>query len=192
MLLPFERALREERAAVVATMTSLTDEEFESAPTLCEEWAPRDILGHLLGVDSAVTTYLRTGLRINAANARIVEDARRLTRAQLLGRARRWAAQPALTSRLAAYTMLGDVAMHHQDVLRPLGRSRDIPEASRNAILREGFILGRRRLLSHRVEPTDGGMSLGRGRVVRGTSEALGLWLAGRRGVEEELEFAPA
>jgi len=90
---------------------------------------------------------------------------------------------------MAAFALLGDVAVHHQDVLRPLGLPYHVPPPSRRAILREGMVLGVRRLWTHRVEPVDGGMAIGRGPVVRGTMTALGLWLAGRRGVEDELDF---
>ena len=43
-------------------------------------------------------------------------------------------------------------------------------------------MLGPHRLLRYRVVPDDGGRPMGRGAVVRGSSEALGLWLAGRTG----------
>ena len=192
MMLPGERALREERSAIVATMKSLTPDEFESAPTLCEGWAPRDILAHVMGVDRALPEYLRAGGWINTGNELIVRKARAKSREELLSQAERWQSQPAPWTRMAAAFLLGDNAMHHQDVLRPLGRTRDIPDASAGAILREGAFLGARRLLQYRVEPIDGGMSMGRGELVRGTREALGLWLAGRQGVEAELDFGQA
>jgi hypothetical protein len=37
---------------------------------------------------------------------------------------------------------------------------------------------------------TDGDRAVGRGREVRGTREALGMWLSGRDSVADELEFA--
>lgn len=171
-------------------MRSLTDEQFESAPTLCDGWAPRDILAHVMGVDQAPLEYVRAGGWVGTGNELIVRKARRLSRDELTARAERWLAQPAPWTRVSASWLLGDNAMHHQDVLRPLGRTREVPEAARNAILREGAFLGARRLLHYRVEPTDGGRALGRGQVVRGTREALGLWLAGRVVVETELDFA--
>jgi hypothetical protein len=89
--------------------------------------------------------------------------------------------------------LIGDVSVHHQDVLRGLGRTREIPPEVAAAIFREGVILStgtKRNLLRYRVEPTTrGGRPLGRGRRVRGSSEAIGLWLAGRKGLEAELEF---
>ena len=192
MMLPGERALREERSAIVATMWSLSPDEFESAPTLCEGWAPRDILAHVMGVDRALPDYLRAGGWVNTGNELIVRKSRAKSREQLLNEAEEWQAKPAPWTRVTAAWLLGDNAMHHQDVLRPLGRTRDIPDASASAILREGAFLGARRLLQYRVEPLDGGMSMGRGQVVRGTREALGLWLAGRQDIEAELDFDEA
>ena len=59
MAFPGERDLRVERALVVETFASLTDEEFESGPTLCEGWAPRDVLAHLIGFDTQALRYVR-------------------------------------------------------------------------------------------------------------------------------------
>jgi uncharacterized protein (TIGR03083 family) len=187
---PAEPELRAERHAFVATMESLTDDEFESGPTLCTEWAPRDILAHLMGFDSSFFEYVKAPGKISKANAAIIAKARPMTRERMMNRARHWAAKPAPLTRMTAIFYLGDTAVHHQDVLRGLGRTRDVPDPCRAAILREGLVLGAKKLLSFRVEPTDGGRAVGRGTAVRGTSEALGMWLTGRAGIEPELEFA--
>lgn len=192
MMLPGERALRAERQAILATMRSLTPEQFESGPTLCEGWAPRDILAHVMGVDTALGEYLRAGGWVSTGNELIVRKARSRPAEQLLADAEAWVARPAPWTRISASWLLGDNAIHHQDVLRAVGWTREISEASKAAIIREAALLGARRLLSHRIEPTDGGRPLGRGRVVRGTREALGMWLAGRRGVAADLVFDPA
>lgn len=186
--LPGEAALLQERAALLATVESLSDEQFESGHTLCEGWAPRDVLAHVMRIDSALLYLSSFGL-INQANARAVAAARTLSRAQLIEQARAWATRPTPASRAAAWLVLGDLGVHHQDVLRPLGRHRVMPEPVADAILREGVLMGGRRLLGHRIVPTDGGRPLGRGRPVRGTREALGLWLAGRDAVVPELSF---
>jgi len=187
---PAEADLRAERQAVVATMASLSDDEFESGTTLCTEWAPRDILAHLMGIDSGLFEYLKAPGQIAKGNAAIVAKARPMSRDRIMHRAEHWAAKPAPLTRVSAIFFLGDTAVHHQDVLRGTGRTRDVPDPCRAAILREGVVLGSKKLLSFRVEPTDGGRAMGRGTVVRGTSEALGLWLTGRAGLEPELEFA--
>jgi uncharacterized protein (TIGR03083 family) len=188
--LPGERDLLAERAAIIETFDGLTDEEFERGTTLCEEWTPRDVLAHLMGVDSASLAYVRAKGNVKKANAAIVAKARSQSRDRLMHRARHWATHPAPGTRLLALFFLGDHAMHHQDVVRGLGRRAPAAPASRAAMLREGVVLGSKHLLRHRIVPTDGGRAMGFGRVVRGTSDVLGLWLAGRAGLEDELEFS--
>ena len=181
-----------ERTRFLDTIDSLSDEEFESGPTLCTKWAPRDVLAHLIGTDTP-STYLRTGGRVNPANASQVDQARSISREQLTATGRRWAADPSGASRALARFLIGDVSVHHQDVLRGLGRTRELPPEISGAIFREGVVLStgtKRNLLRYRVEPTTrGGRTLGRGTRVRGTSEAIGLWLAGRKGLDTELDF---
>ena len=128
--LPGERALLAERAAFLTTVSELSDREFESGPTLCAGWAPRDVLAHLIGIDDSAATYLKAAGRVNAANARIVAAARSRTRDELLTRAQAWAAKPAPHVRLAAFALLGDLGVHHSDVLRGLGRRHlEMPSA---------------------------------------------------------------
>lgn len=190
-LLPGERDLRSERAAFLATVRELPPVEFESGTTLCAGWAPRDVLAHLIGIDDSVGTYLSSAGRVNAANARIVERARSRSREEMLERGERWAAHPAPHVRVAALALLGDLGVHHADVLRGQGRRHlEMPRPVGAAILREGFLLGAARAVRHRVQP-DGGRPIGLpGRpLVRGTAEALGMWLSGRDSVADELQF---
>lgn len=181
-----------ERRRFMDTIESLTDVEFESGRTLCSAWAPRDVLGHLLGTD-APSNYLRQSGRVNSANKIMVEESKSMSRAAMTERGRRWADQPSGPSRAVARFLIGDVSVHHQDVVRGLGKYRDVPPEIAGAIFREGVILSmgtKRNLLRYRVEPTTrGGHALGRGIRVRGTTEAIGLWLGGRKGLDDELEF---
>ncbi|HEY7483176.1 MAG TPA: maleylpyruvate isomerase family mycothiol-dependent enzyme [Streptosporangiaceae bacterium] len=192
MRFPLEGEALAERARLLETLHSLTDDEFNGGPTLCAEWAPRDVLGHLIGVDD-LTTYARR-FGVGAANAAQVARARELSREDLMKRAEQWAARPSATSRFAAAFLLGDLSIHHQDILRGLGRTREVPPPVAAAILREGaFVLSpvyNRRILRYKVIPTDDGRALGRGREVRGTREQLGMWLAGRDTLSDELTFA--
>jgi uncharacterized protein (TIGR03083 family) len=188
---PGESALRAERVAFVDTLRGLSEAEFESGPTLCDEWAPRDVLAHVVGIDDSVGTYVKAAGRVGTANARIVAAARSLSRAQLLDRAQQWAEKPAAHVRPVASLLLGDLGVHHSDVLRGLGHKHlEVPPATAAAVLREGFVLGAARAVRYRVVP-DGRRAIGLpGRpVVRGTSEALGMWLAGRDSVADELQF---
>lgn len=173
--------VRAAREAFIDTVDGLTDAEFDHGTTLCAGWSPRDVLAHLIGT-AEIGRYLRAPWRLHKINAEIVAAGRLRDRAEITAAGRRWAQVP---DRRLAGLLLGDVAMHHQDVLRGLGRSRDIPAAEEAAILTEGINLTVQKLqptlLRYRVEPTNGlGRPRGRGTVVRGTAEALGLWLGGR------------
>ncbi|GAA4103682.1 maleylpyruvate isomerase family mycothiol-dependent enzyme [Actinomadura miaoliensis] len=189
---PHEEELRAERRRMIETMAELSDEEFQSGRTLCSRWAPRDVLAHVIFLDYPLASYLPHGPRINAANQAQVERARRLSRDRLMEWAAHWADRPSVTSRAGAAFLLGDLGMHHQDVLRGLGHERTVPDTVATAIFREGLQLSlwlNRRVLRHRLVPTDGHRPVGRGPEVRGTREALGMWLAGRDSVKGELEF---
>ena len=183
--------LRRERSRFMATMSSLTDEEFESGTTLCAGWTPRDVLAHVIGTDDMLS-YARH-LGINRANAAKVRAGRALSREELIRRGQQIAIRPSAGARMFAWLLAGDCVMHHQDVLRGLGKPHDLPAESGPAIFREGTIWSWQfgaKLLRYRVLPTTpGGRARGRGAPVRGSTEALALWLAGREAIESELDF---
>ncbi|GAA4814067.1 maleylpyruvate isomerase family mycothiol-dependent enzyme [Streptomyces ziwulingensis] len=196
MRLPLETELPAERIRLLHTLSTLSDEVFESGPTLCAGWSPRDVLGHLLGVDRLLTFY-RPWRHLAEVNRRQVRRARGLSRDRLMAEARAWARRPAWSSRLAALTALGDLAVHHQDIVRGLGVDRDLPLSVPSYILWDGAMLSswsNLRILRYRVIPTDGHPPLGPPEALRlpevlGGSEALGMWLAGRDSVAGELRF---
>ncbi|RMI40842.1 maleylpyruvate isomerase family mycothiol-dependent enzyme [Actinomadura harenae] len=196
--LPFEDELRAERFRLIETLDGLSDADFDTGTTLCAAWAPRDVLGHVIGLDYFVASYLPFGSKINDANGAQADRARSMSRERLMRWARHWADNPSTTSRLGAPILLGDLGVHHQDVVRGLGLTRNVPDGTATAIFREGLQLSmwlNRRVLRHRLEPTDGHRPVvlpgaRNGPAVRGTREALGMWLCGRDSVAGELEFA--
>lgn len=195
--------IRDERHRLIATLDALSDEDFTSGTTLCTEWSPRDVLGHVIGLDYFLTSYKGVFIgsprsapeRINAANGAQAERARKMPRDKLMVWAETWAENPSITTKLGAPLLLGDLAVHHQDILRGLGKEREVPGKVARAIYIEGLQLSawmNQRVFKHRLVPTDGGRPVGRKGApeVRGTREALGMWLAGRDGVAPELTFS--
>lgn len=181
---PSRDQVRAERRAFVATVAGLPEADFDSGTTLCSEWSPRDVLAHVLGT-AQTADYLRAPWRLHQLNEQFVTEARARSREDLLADARVWAEMPASVDRRISPLLLGDVTVHHQDVLRGAGLTRDLPRYAEAAIFNEGVVLSlqstRPALLRYRVEPANGvGTRLGRGRRVTGTAEALGMWLAGR------------
>src|SRR5690348_12569387 len=100
--------LRSERLAFMGTIHALTDDEFENGRTLCSNWAPRDVLAHVISTGN-VRSYLRAGFRMNAVNDNTVAQMRTLTREELTALGDRWAERPTLLHLLAARFYLGDV-----------------------------------------------------------------------------------
>lgn len=185
-----EDDLRRERARFMRTIESLTDDEFEMGTTLCDEWAPRDVLAHIVGSDTLGAYFKPSGLTINRTNARMVADAKGVSRAELTRRGWKVTNHPARGSRMfAALMMCGDVVMHHQDILRGLGKPYELPPEAHRAIMQEALLWHSYKLLTHRIVPTDG-RARGRGREVHGTTEAIAMWLGGRKGIEPDLVFA--
>lgn len=182
--LPTRDQVRAERHAFVDTVTGLSEADFESGTTLCEGWAPRDVLAHLIGT-ARTADYLRAPWRLHQINERFVADARRRPRDEMIAAGRAWADLPGRLDRMISPFLLGDVAVHHQDVLRGAGLTRALPRHIESAIFHEGVALSFQRprpaLLRYRVEPSNGiGARLGRGPRVLGPAEALGMWLGGR------------
>ncbi|OHV01552.1 maleylpyruvate isomerase family mycothiol-dependent enzyme [Mycobacterium talmoniae] len=187
-----QAVVRAARTAFIDTVDGLTDAEFNDGPTLCAGWSPRDVLAHLMGT-AEVGPYLRAPWRLHRINEEFVAAGRRRDRAALIAAARQWAELPKPVDRAICRLLLGDVAMHHQDVLRGLGRSRVLDPVEEAAIFFEGVSLTVQKaqptLFKYRVEPTNGiGRALGRGIRVRGTAEALGLWLGGRDVTDVEFD----
>jgi mycothiol maleylpyruvate isomerase-like protein len=121
-------SLKRERARFMTTIDSLTDDEFEIGTTLCEGWAPRDVLAHIIGTQDMLSYFRPSGLTIARANAKMVADGRALGRAQLSELGWRAATEPGLSARLCAHNLLIGDAIVHQDVMRGLGKPYGLPQ----------------------------------------------------------------
>ena len=180
----------DENAEFSALLHDLDDAEWEQ-PSLCEGWRVRDVVGHILyGNELALWTLPwklarfgfssdRSGRHYSIARAegrtpqQLVADFD--TRDPWAGTCRVFPPRLTLLDRL----------VHHQDIRRPLGRPRTIPEerlvAALEATPRLGSVFGaRRRTKGLRLEATDAPWSWGDGPVVRGPGEALLLAMLGR------------
>jgi uncharacterized protein (TIGR03083 family) len=189
------RALRgmlaAERRDIVAMLRTLSDEEW-STPSLCAGWDVRDVVAHLASDASARTyavTTVRQGFSPDRVNNALVQRHRALPRAQLTDLLEDTAGRGMLAATLPS-VMLADAVVHHQDILRPLGRTRRIPpERLLHAVAHpDPFAYPGRRIRGLRFVATDLDWSSGSGPEVRGTGEALALVIAGRPVVLDELD----
>jgi uncharacterized protein (TIGR03083 family) len=186
-----------EREDIAAFLEGLTPDQWEVA-SLCGGWRVRDVAAHLRSpADIHPVEFLgrlaRTGLNFNKAvelDARLKgeEDP-----AQIIGKFRATIGSRTHPPFTKAVTVLNDMVVHHQDIRRPLGLARQIPEDRLRACLDflkgEGFPLGtKKRIAGLGLEATDLDWRHGDGPPVRGSGEALVLVLAGRRAGLADLE----
>jgi len=181
----------DERRDLVTLLRTLSDEEWQ-APSLCEGWRVRDVVAHVLYDTIPTQDYLAIMVKgrfsVDRINNRLVDRERETPTSQLVDRLESSIGRGAL-ARVAPASALADVLVHHQDIRRPLGRKRSIPEERLVRVLNhpDPFVFPWRHTRGLRFVATDVDWSRGRGPEVRGTGEAIALATVGRPVVLDEL-----
>lgn len=187
---------RDERTDLAELLAGLSPEQWD-APTLCERWRVREVVAHVysyedLGWVGLATRMARSGFSVDRANAAGVADHAGKDPRELTDLARRHIQPTGLTSMLGGRIALTDGVIHQQDIRRPLGLPRTVPEERLVAALDTAraapTISGAKRVKGLRLVATDLDWSHGEGDEVRGTGEALLLAIAGRSAVASELD----
>jgi len=191
-----------EREACADLFESLTPEQWASA-SWCGGWTVRDVAGHLIAATESSPTVFFTHLARAgfSFDKMVATDAKRwsagdpsgLAALMRSGALRRNHPPGPVTA------MLGEAVVHGEDIRRPLGIRRDIPEATLVAVANfykgSNLIIGaKRRISGLRLQATDAGWHNGDGPEVSGTLASLILAMTGRREVNAELsgEGVPA
>ena len=191
----FRRLAREERADLAAFLKSLSPEQWE-APTLCSRWRVRDVVAHLLSYDelgrgALMRRFAKGRFWLNRVNAVGVAEYNRRTPDELLAFLDAHLEPKGLPALFGGTVSLIDGTIHHQDIRRPLGMPRDIPQERLHAALQCALfapaVRGAWRARGVRLVATDLDWSFGRGPEVHGRGEALLMTMAARRGVVGEL-----
>jgi uncharacterized protein (TIGR03083 family) len=184
-------AVGDETLDLVERLAELDDEQWNS-PSLCALWRVRDVLAHLTaGAEGAFRVgaifggMLRHGFNYNrwvAADGQLrgQQDPGVVLKALRSGAADRKARPGA-----RPVTGLAHVLIHGQDMCRPLGIKRDLPEAHlvpvADFVKDDRFIFGaKKRIAGLKLTATDMDWSHGQGPEVMGPAEALVMMMAGR------------
>jgi uncharacterized protein (TIGR03083 family) len=181
----------DERRDLVALLRTLSDAEWQ-APSLCDGWRVRDVVAHVLYDTIPAPRYLgvmvTSRFSLDRINNRLVDSERQTPVSQLVDRLERSIGRGPL-ARVAPAAALADVLVHHQDIRRPLGRQRSIPEERLVSVLNrpDPFAFPWRYTKGLRFVATDVDWAKGRGPEVRGTGEAIVLATVGRPVVLDEL-----
>jgi uncharacterized protein (TIGR03083 family) len=189
-----QRAMaRQERCELADFLATLTPADW-SVASLCAGWTVKEVVSHVysyeeLGVAGLVRRFAQG--RIVHANQVGVEDYASWSTDRLVALARDHVEPRGLTAAFGGMIALVDGTIHHQDIRRPLGQPRHIPEERLLRVLR--LTVGNPRLgvplriRGVRLCADDLNWSHGRGAEVTGRAEALLMAMAGRAAVLGEL-----
>jgi uncharacterized protein (TIGR03083 family) len=202
--------MRDERRDIRAFLATLTPEQW-AAESLCAGWTVRDLVAHLVGWDDLLLyrsrrEQLQALVRFAGLYAASFGSMRGVNR-----RIQRWCDGLGPTELLGRFGVddgadlkwlfdgsnpgahLAEYVVHHQDIRRPLGLAREIPEDRLVAALDGVTKLPGVRLAAwwkrrgRRWEATDVSWFAGRGPVTRAPGETILMVFAGRSSALDEL-----
>ena len=178
-------------------LADLSDEQLK-ASTFCEQWNALEVGGHIVSfIEMSLPTMMfsmaKTGFNIDKAWA---NNGRKYAAQGADEVVRKIRANPAKKSAVKAFPAeltVGDVAIHTQDIRRPLGLEGELdPEVLRGALDmctshdKAKLFVPPKDIEGLRLEATDMDWSYGSGDLVSGTGEAL-LMAINRRDTRAEL-----
>ena len=184
-------AQRDEMQDLADRLAELDDEQWNS-PSLCAQWRIRDVLAHLtagaegaFGVGAIIGGMIRHGFNYNRWVAADGQARGQQDPAVVLEALRDAAANRKAPSGARPVRGLMHVLIHGQDMCRPLGIERDLPEAHlvpvADFVKDDVHIFGaKKRIAGFKLTATDMDWSHGEGPEVSGPAEALVMMMAGR------------
>ncbi|MEO7588970.1 MAG: maleylpyruvate isomerase family mycothiol-dependent enzyme [Arachnia sp.] len=184
-----------ERAALAEDLATLDDTQW-GASSLCGEWTIREAVAHMSAAASVgrlrwFRSVLGARFDFDLHNQRRLLEHLGATKTDTLAEFRRII--PSTTAPMGpAAAWLGEVVVHTADIRRPLGIDRTPPvevvtDVARFYASRDFAVPSRSAAKGLRLEATDGPFSSGEGPLVRGTTLALTMAMAGRAAFCDDL-----
>ncbi|MDO8144508.1 MULTISPECIES: maleylpyruvate isomerase family mycothiol-dependent enzyme [unclassified Isoptericola] len=187
-----------ERSALADDLAEVDDAQWR-ARSLCSDWTVEDVVAHLVaGASLGRWAWLRSmvgaGLDPDRHNARRLAEHRGSTPAETLARFRAVTASTVAPSRDVG-AWLGEVVVHGEDVRRPLGlvggpSVESAVEVAQFFVTKDAAVDSRSVARGLELVATDSPFRHGDGPVVRGTTLALVMAMAGRAAFLDELDGA--
>jgi uncharacterized protein (TIGR03083 family) len=184
-----------ERAALSDDLAALDRDQWRQ-PSLCGRWTIEEVVAHLTAAASIgklrwIASVLGARFNFDLHNDRRLAEHRGGNPAETLERFRRVINSTAAPSRHTA-AWLGEVVVHGQDIRRPLGLVRTpaldaVTTVAQFYASRDFAVASRSATAGLRLQATDGPFASGSGALVRGTTLALTMAMAGRGDYCEEL-----
>lgn len=186
-----------ERRQLADVLEGLTEAQL-SEPSLCDGWTIKETAAHLTTIfhtsmPKFVLQILMSGGFSNATRKAAISEASRRSISDIVEELRANAEHRFTPPGMGAEAPLTDIVVHGQDIRRPLGIDRDIPEDEARVILdllasKKGkFTWPRGGISELQFEATDMDWVSGAGPVVSGRAEALLMAMAGRAVAVDDL-----
>lgn len=184
-----------ERTELADLLVTLTPEQWDG-PTLCDDWTVRDVVAHMFSYDEltplgTVGRMVKGRMTAGGPNALGIAAYADRSPDQLIALVRGHLRPRGLTAGFGGRIALCDGTIHQQDIRRPLGLPRRIPDDRMHATLEFAktapLIHSKKRIKGLTLVATDLDWRTGDGPLVEGPAESLLMALAGRRGVTDEL-----
>jgi uncharacterized protein (TIGR03083 family) len=177
-----------ERAALAKDLEALTATQW-TQQSLCGRWNVEEVVAHLTAGASIgrlrwLTSALGARFDFDLHNQRRLAEHKGAQPSETLQKFRRViTSTTAATSHTAAW--LGEVIVHSQDIRRPLGIQRTPPLDAVTLVAqfyasRDFAVPSHSAIKNLRLEATDGPFAAGAGPLVKGTTLALTMAMAGR------------
>lgn len=126
-----------ERHELADLLASLSPEQWDT-PSLCEDWKVRHVVAHLsqsnYGLASVAAAMMSARFNLSRALSRMALRAGAADPETLLEHFRRDISRRKRAPGMKPVSVLADVVAHHQDIRRPLGLRRQIPEPRLRAV----------------------------------------------------------
>jgi uncharacterized protein (TIGR03083 family) len=190
------RTLDEERSALSEDLARLEAAQWE-VPSLCAEWRVRHVVGHLLfGADMkfgpVMAGLLRNGMNFDRYVAREGLARGAASPDSLVQQFKLTIGKRQLMLGAKPEILLVDLVCHSQDIRRPTGLHRSVPESTlvmvANTMRGFGFpVYSKKRIADLRLSATDFEWSTSTGPRVDGPLSSLILAMAGRRAALDDL-----
>lgn len=189
-------AIQAERTALAEDLAGLDDDDW-AATSLCGRWPVEDVVAHLTAAASTgrfrwFRSVLAARFDFDVHNDRRLAEHRGATPAETLDRFR---AALNHTTAASGHTpaWLGEVVVHAQDIRRPLGIDRVPAVDALTAVAtfyvsRDFTVASKSAAAGLQLEATDGPFRHGNGPLVRGTTLAMTMALAGRVAYCDDLD----
>ena len=188
----------EERDSLVNTLQSLTPEQWD-APSLCEGWRVRDVVGHMVtGLEMSLPKVMgRTalaGFNINKASAKAGRETGARPTDELTAAIASANELSGFAKVLGWAKLVPDVTIHHEDIRQAVGLAPHVIPAERmkfslSTLHKDvGPLKAKKRSKGLRLVATDLDWTEGEGAEVRGPGLSLLLAMGGRSAGIDECE----